>query len=111
MTQARRLLLQTELEGYFADDPRVTDASLHVSFQPDEESQIKYPHIVYSRDPAYRLYADNIRYLHRDKYQLTYIDRKPDSLVFDELEKRPYCSHSQSFVVDGLHHDVFDLYH
>lgn len=107
----RRLLLQAELEAYFADDPRVENASEHVSFQPNEDSEIKYPHIVYSRDPAYKALADNIRYLQRDKYQTTYIDRKPDSLVFDELEKRPLCLHIASFVEDGLHHDVFDLYH
>ena len=111
MTQERRLLLQTELEAYFADDSRVEDASEHVSFQPNERSEIPYPHIVYNRDPAYKLHADNIRYLHRDKYEMTYIDREPDSPVFDELEKRPYCSHKASFVEDGLHHDVFDLYH
>lgn len=107
----RRLLLQAELERYFDDDDRVTDPSFHVSFQPNEQSQIQYPHIVYVRDPAYKLNADNIRFLHRDKYIMTYMDRKPDSSVFDELEKRPYCSHKASYVEDGIHHDVFDLYH
>ena len=111
MSEERRTLVQLELEGYFADDSRVLSAENHVSFQPDERSEIKYPHIVYSRDPAYKAVADNITYLHRDKYVVTYIDRKPDSLVFDKLEKRPYCSHKASFVEDGLHHDVFDLYH
>lgn len=111
MTLERRTLLQTELEGYFSADPRVEDPSEHVSFQPDESSVILYPHIVYSRDPAYKTHADNIRYLHTDKYEMTYIDRKPDSPVFDELEKRPYCLHKASFVEDGLHHDVFDLYY
>lgn len=111
MSKDRRVLLQTELEGYFADDPRVTDATQHVSFQPNEESKIEYPHIVYSRDPAYKLHADNITYRRQDKYVVTYIDRKPDSLVFDELDNRPHCSHKASFVEDGLHHDVFDLYH
>lgn len=107
----RRLVLQTELEGYFENDNRVTDPGDHVSFQPNEQSEIKYPHIAYARDPAYRLSADNIRFLHRDKYILTYMDRKPDSSVFDELEKRPYCSHRASYVEDGINHDVFDLYH
>lgn len=107
----RRLLLQAELEAYFADDDRVTVPANHVSFQPPEGTKIPYPHIVYSRDPAYKLHADNVRFLHRDKYVMTYIDRNPDSLVFDELEKRPYCSHTASFVEDGLNHHVFDLYH
>lgn len=107
----RRLLLQAELESYFADDDRVTAPENHVSFQPNEESQLLYPHIVYSRDPAWKVHADNVRFTHRDKYTMTYIDRKPDSLVFDELEKRPYCLHQASFVEDGLYHHVFDLYH
>lgn len=109
--EQRRILLQAELEGYFEDDDRVDDPSLHVSFQPDEKSQIRYPHIIYVRDPAYKLHADNIRYLHKDKYVMTYISLESTSTVFDELEKRPYCSHTASFVEDGLNHDVFDLYH
>lgn len=111
MSLERRLLLQAELEGYIAGHPDVESPDIHVSFQPDEATKIEYPHIVYVRDPAYKLRADNITYRQEDKYVVTYIDRKPDSPVFDELEKRPYCSHTASFVEDGLHHDVFDLYH
>jgi hypothetical protein len=111
MTKARRLELQVELEGYFTDDPRVKNPEVHVSFQPPEGSTIKYPHIVYARDPAYKLQADNITYHLTDKYVVTYIDREPDSSVFDELEQRPHCSHRASFVEDGLNHSVFDLYH
>jgi hypothetical protein len=111
MTEARRTELQLVLEGYFEDDDRVSDPSKHVSFQPDEESKLKYPHIVYSRDPAYKLHADNSTYRRKDKYVVTYIDREPDSLVFDALEERPQCSHKASFVEDGLNHSVFDLYY
>lgn len=108
MTKAQRLLLQSELEGYL--EGSVETPSDHVSFQPNEESKIPYPHIVYSLDPAYKIQADNISYFHRDKYEATYIDREPDSTVFDELKKRTYTSHKASFVVDGLYHYVFDLY-
>ena len=111
MTKARRILLQAELEGYFAHDSRVSNPSEHVSFQPDENTKINYPHIVYRREPAAVQHADNIPYLVTAKYEVTYIDRKPDSPVFDELEKRPYCSQKASFVEDGLNHAVFDLYH
>ena len=107
----RRLLLSAELKAYMALHPEVSDPAKHVSFQPAEGSQIPYPHIVYSRDPAYKLHADNTTYRHKDKYVVTYIDRKPDSPVFDALDKRTLCSHRASFVEDGLHHDVFDLYH
>lgn len=111
MTKEHRLELSAELKVYMALHPDVDDPANHVSFQPPEGSQILYPHIVYSRDPAYKLHADNTTYRRKDKYVVTYIDRKPDSLVFDALDKRTLCSHRASFVVDGLHHDVFDLYY
>ena len=108
MFQDRQRLLQTELEGYLAG--RVTNPENHVSFQPSEGTKIEYPHIVYVMSPAYTRKADNISYLKKDKYEVTYIDRKPASPVFDKLEKRSYTSHKASFVEDGLHHYVFDLY-
>lgn len=111
MSKARRLLLQVELEGYLNTDPRVSDPSEHVSFQPSEMTKIKYPHIVYSRPPAYQVHADNIPYVHIDKYEVQLIDRDPDSPIFDELLTRAHCSHTTTFVEDGLHHSVFDLYH
>lgn len=111
MTKERRLILQEELEGYFEEYPGITEPSKHVSFQPSEETQIPYPHVVYSRDPADITYADNVSYLKFDKYEVTCIDRNPDSPVFFELEKRPYCSLKSSFAKDGLRHSVFDLYH
>lgn len=91
--------------------PKVGVPGDHVSFQPDEESKITYPHLVYTRDPAYVKHADNIKYFRKDKYEVKLIDRDPDSPVFDELANRPLCSHKASFVVDGLNHFVFDLYH
>ena len=111
MGLARRLVLQAELEALLVPDDRVSVPGDHVSFQPDEGSKIQYPHIVYSRNPAYTLKADNMNYHRMDHYTVTYIDREPDNPVFDILEARQYCSHENSFVIDGLNHDVFDLYH
>ena len=89
-------------------------AAGHVSkvyFSPDEESQMVYPCITYSRDPTYTVAADNQKYLVRDRYTVTLIDRMPLNPAFDVLLNLPHCSHQTSFVADGLHHDVFDLYH
>lgn len=113
MGLAQREELQTELETLLAsvNDNRVEDVSEHVSFQPDEGSVLQYPHIVYSRDPAYTFKADNLNYRRMDHYVVTYIDRKPDNSVLDLLMDLPYCSPKATFVIEGLHHDVFDLYH
>lgn len=109
MTEARRTLLQAELEGYLAN--RVSNPEDHVSFQPQEGTKIPYPHIVYSLDPAYKLHADNITYLRKDKYEVTLIDRKAGTQTFEDLDNRPYTDHKSSFRSDGLYHYVFDLYH
>lgn len=87
------------------------DSVKRVYFQPNESSQIEYPCITYSRDPTYIVAADNVKYLRRGRYQVTLIDRKPENPAFDILLNLPYCSHTTSFVADGLNHDVFDLYH
>lgn len=99
----RRLELQAELEGYLGSD--------QVHFQPGLNTQMKYPAIVYSKDPAYVAHADNMVYRKMSRYQVTLIDLDPDNPVFDLMEDRNYCRHERSFVEDGLHHDVFDLYH
>lgn len=111
MSRERRLILQKELEGYLEDYDVVTNPSEHVSFQPNEESRIPYPHIIYEMDPADNTFADNLKYLRFSKYRVTLIDRNPDSPVFYDIEKREYCDHSTSFVQDGLNHFVFDLYY
>lgn len=107
MSQSQREKLQIELEeilgGNLPED--------RVYFQPTENSKLIYPCIVYGRNPAYREHADNIVYRIMQRYEVTLIDRKPDSPAYDVFVSRLYCSASTSFVADGLHHDVFDLYH
>lgn len=110
MSIEQRLELQVELELIMATDPRVMNPGNHVSYQPNEQSQLEYPHLTYSRNPAYTTKADNITYLSKDRYTATLIDRKPDNPIFDILVGRKFTSHNASFAVDGLNHDVFDLY-
>lgn len=99
--------LQTELEDILGG----TLPENRVYFQPDENSKLQYPCIVFERAPAYRAHADNSIYRSMHRYQVTIMDRKPDSPAVDTLVARSYCSPTASFVSDGLHHDVFDLYH
>lgn len=82
-----------------------------VYFQPNENTKLVYPCITYSRDPTYHQAADNTKYLVKDRYQITLIDRAPENPAFDVLLDLPYSSHVASFVADGLNHHVFDLYH
>lgn len=97
---AQRLQLQTVLESLCS----------HVYFQPPANVQIQYPCIVYQRDNAHTEFAGNSPYRYSKRYQVTVIDRDPDSNVPDKVAALPACIFNRYFAVDGLNHDVFNLY-
>lgn len=100
---SRRLKLQTFLEELLG--------SRNVYFQPPANLVMKYPCIVYERDNTDVKHADNSVYSWRQRYQITYIDKNPDSDVIDVLNSLPLTSFSRHFATSGLNHDVFVLYH
>lgn len=84
--------------------------SNNVYFQPPANIIMKYPCIRYVRDDVRTDFADNVPYKHRKRYQVTVIDRDPDSDIPDRLAMLPLCSHDRSFVAENLHHDVYNLF-
>jgi hypothetical protein len=70
-----------------------------------------YPCIVYHRDTARSQFADNSPYRYTKHYQVTVIDRNPDSEIPDRVAHLPLCTHSRFFTADNLNHDVFSLYY
>lgn len=85
--------------------------SRNVYFQPPENLKMKFPCIVYSRTSSDVTYADNIKYHLEKAYQVTYIDKDPDSDIPDKIEGLPKCRFDRSFVSDNLNHYVFTLYY
>lgn len=83
----------------------------NVYFQPPETIKIKYPCIVYSLDDVDIDYADNLPYMITKRYQLTVIDKDPDSLIRDRVAILPSCIFSRSFTSDNLNHYVFQIYY
>ena len=97
---AQRLELQTLLEG-------VTD---HVYFQPPANVQMQYPCIIYSRDGTSTDHANNELYRHAKRYQVTVVDRDPDTELADKVEALRYASFERSFAAEDLNHYVFSLF-
>ena len=95
-----RLSLQSLLE---AITPKVY-------FQPPSNIQLTYPCILYVRDGSDTKFADNSKYQHTKRYQVTVIDRNPDSILPDKVEELPLCSFDRFFAADNLNHYVFNLY-
>jgi hypothetical protein len=95
----------------FNDILKAILGSGNVYFQPPPNHVMAYPCIVYERDNASAKYADNLPYNVQQRYQVTLIDRNPESDVYFKLEQLPLSSFSRHFATSGLNHDVFVIYH
>ncbi len=82
----------------------------NVYYQAPPNTQMQYPCLLYSRDGVSTQHADNELYRHAKRYQLTVIDRNPDSTLQDLVEELPLCAFQRFFTADGLNHWVFTLY-
>ena len=114
-----RLDLQAELEEILGSN--------QVYFSPPESIKLKYPCIVYKQSNIDTRKANNRLYLYNYRYEVTLIDRDPDSGAFKQKEKFedeeasslverllfhfPYCSHNRTFTTDNLNHNVFTIYY
>jgi hypothetical protein len=71
---------------------------------------MRYPCIVYKRDYAYTEFAGNLPYKYCKRYQVTVIDRDPDSPFPDKIAALPMCTFNRFFTADNLNHDVFNVF-
>lgn len=99
----RRLLLQTLLESLLGETESVY-------FQPPEGQNLSYPAIVYKRDSVRTDFADDAPYKLNDRYQVTYIDRSPDSDIPRKIQQLPMSRFASYFVVDGMNHYNHSIY-
>jgi len=83
----------------------------NVYFQPPATVQMKYPCIVYNRKPHQIAHADNRPYRKDTLWQLTVIDRSPDSSIAEAIEELPGIKCDANFAQDNLHHYVYSLYY
>jgi hypothetical protein len=99
----QRLQLQANFETLLGSDK--------VYFQPPAGKQMAYPCIVYKRDAASTIFADNNPYRYKQRYMVTVIDNNPDSLIPGMVALLPMCIFNRHFTRNNLNHDVFVLYY
>lgn len=99
---AQRLELQELLKSLLGSN--------HVYFQPPPSIQMNYPAIVYRRDFAETKFADDEPYDIVKRYQVTVIDRNPDSLIPGKVAQLPMCVFNRFYAVEGLNHDVYNIF-
>lgn len=95
-----RLQLHSLLEGI----------TPNVYFQPPPGLSLEYPCIVYRRDTADTIHADNAPYSITKRYLVTVMDRNPDSAIPDGVAALPWCIHNRYYAKNQLNHDVYMLY-
>lgn len=84
--------------------------SRNVYYQPPENLKMSYPAIRYSKEDIDSIYANNLKYINTNKYQLIIIDKLPDNPVIDEILKLPLTSYDRRYISDNLYHDVITIY-
>lgn len=81
-----------------------------VYFQPPPSIDMQYPAIVYHLDDVDTEYANDFPYRREKRYQVTVIDRDPDSPIPDKVGALQMCAFNRFFTADGLNHFVFQLF-
>lgn len=82
----------------------------NVYFQPPENLLLKYPAIVYSRSDIRNRSADDMVYSQFTFYDLTVIDKNPDSLLVYAVASLPRCKFGRHYKSDNLNHDTFTIF-
>lgn len=81
-----------------------------VYFQPSSDVKMEYPCIVYGRDFRSTQHADNAPYRSDLRYQVTVIDRDPDSEIPEKVAALPKSTFLRHFTSGGLNHDIYQLF-
>ena len=82
----------------------------NVYFNPPESVKLTYPCIIYNRSNGNTAFADNNPYTFRTNYQITVIDKDPDSEMIKKIAMLPTARYDRHYKADKLNHDVFDIY-
>lgn len=76
----------------------------NVYFQPKENITLEYPAIVYNLEQVRTDFAGNNPYSLYNRYQITYIDRSPESEIPRQIQLLPMTRFTSYFAIDGLNH-------
>lgn len=102
MIPLTRLEVQEILKGILGSN--------NVYFQPPPTLIMNYPCIVYTLSDMKVEHASNTPYTLDNGYQVTHIDRNPESDVPKKLARLQKSRFNRHFKNDNLNHNVFTIY-
>lgn len=80
-------------------------------FSPPDKMKMKYPCIVYRLSSIEAIRADNIKYRALEGYDVTVMDRDPDSELRRKVFDLPFSTFNRSFTSGGINNWVFKVYY
>ena len=81
-----------------------------VYFQPPSMDKMIFPCIVYNIDDEFVNFADNNPYNRVLGYEITVMDRRPDSDIREKVAQMPMTKMTRTFRANGLNHFVFKTF-
>ena len=87
-----------------------SDGDRHTYFNPPSTVKMKYPAIRYSLAGINRRFANDGSYHTKPSWEITLIDRNPDSIYVDKILQIPYCSFGRFYVADNINHWTFTIH-
>lgn len=101
--EERRLELHEQLVSILGSN--------NVYYQPPSTVSMKYPAITYSRKTINNIHANDEVYNQTREYQITVIDKDPDSVIVNKMSLVKRIKHVRHYSSDNLNHDVFNLHY
>lgn len=81
-------------------------------FQPTANIRLVYPCVVYSRIPEDAIHADDLKYIKKQGFSVTAIDRDPDSEIAENiLDAFPMSRADRNYIADNLNHWALTVYY
>ena len=84
--------------------------SRNVYFQPPTNVSMRYPAIVYNLSDIENKHANDGVYSFTNQYQITLIDRNPETDVVYKINKLQTANFIRSYSSDNLNHWVFEIF-
>lgn len=81
----------------------------NIYYQPPESIKIQFPAIVYKRSTIDNTFASNDVYKQDYKYEITVIDKDPDSLIVSKISKMKNIRHVRHYKSNNANYDVFTI--
>lgn len=82
----------------------------YVYFQPPPNVKLQYPCIIYKRNYLQTEFADDLPYRRTKRYQVTVVDRNPDSTIPDAISALKTSTFDRHYTADNLNHDVYNVF-